>query len=75
MQAHTGVIETASHHAVLTHELLNGFDVFTYLDLIPVFPTASKADRSAILRSGQISHAQAICSLLLKHILSDQLSR
>src|SRR6266487_7089549 len=60
------------HHGLVLvcHGLLNGFSTFTYLNLIPVFSTASKADRSMVLRPSQISHAQAIRSLLLKHISS-----
>src|SRR5205809_6592437 len=34
----------------VAHGLLNEFDMSTYLDLIPVFPTAPKAGRSTVLR-------------------------
>ena len=37
-------------YAHISYGLLNGFSASTYLDPIPVFPTAPKADRSTVLR-------------------------
>jgi hypothetical protein len=54
------------------HKLLIEFSMFTYLNFNLIFITISD---SHCWDSDKISHAQTVCSLLLKHISSDQLSR
>ena len=56
----------------VSHELLNKFSMFTYLNLILIFSTASKADRSMILRQVKslMLRQFAVCFLSIYHLIS-----